>query len=87
MHLRAERPGQTLGATALVHEAWIKLASATGNWNGRTHFVRVAASAMRQILVDRARARLTEKRGGDLKPRRTPRCRRPLPRPAASCDR
>ena len=57
-------PGQTLQATALVHEAWLKL---TGNprasWNNRQHFFRAAAEAMRQILIDRARARHRLKRG------------------------
>lgn len=56
----------TLQATALVHEAWIKL---SGNeerlWNDRTHFFRVAAQAMRHILVDRARAKMSLKRGAN----------------------
>jgi RNA polymerase sigma factor (TIGR02999 family) len=60
-------PGQTLQATALVHEAWLRL---TGNpeasWNGRKHFFRAAAEAMRQILIDRARAKGRLKRGGDF---------------------
>ncbi len=57
-------PGQTLQATALVHEAWLKL---TGNspstWRDRQHFFRAAAEAMRQILVDRARRRLRLRHG------------------------
>lgn len=63
--LANEQPGQTLEATALVHEAWLKLADASVDWNDKTHFIRTAATAMRQILVDRARAKLTTKRGGD----------------------
>jgi RNA polymerase sigma factor (TIGR02999 family) len=63
--LACEKPGQTLEATALVHEAWLKLAEASIDWNDKAHFIRTAATAMRQILVDRARAKLTTKRGGD----------------------
>lgn len=64
-------PGQTLQATALVHEAWLKL---TGNdaasWKDRQHFFRAAAEAMRQILIDRARAKQRLKRGaGQLRTR------------------
>ena len=56
-------PGQTLQPTALVHEAWLKLSSEEGRvWNDRAHFFRAAAQAMRQILVDRARAKATSKR-------------------------
>jgi RNA polymerase sigma factor (TIGR02999 family) len=62
-------PGQTLQATALVHEAWLKLA---GNqekpWNDRQHFFRAAAEAMRQILIDRARAKQRLKRGAGSVP-------------------
>ncbi len=63
--LAGEQPGHTLQATALVHEVWLKLADSSMDWNDRTHFVRTAATAMRQILVDRARAKLAAKRGGD----------------------
>src|SRR5262249_517027 len=53
-----ERPGQTLQATALVHEAWIKLAGSTDQqWRSRRHFFGAAAEAMRRILIDRARRR------------------------------
>ena len=62
--LAAEQPGQTLDATALVHEAWLKLADASVEWQDRTHFLRTAATAMRRILVDRARAKQTAKRDG-----------------------
>jgi len=59
-------PGQTLQATALVHEAWLKLAgNAHASWNDRQHFFRVAAEAMRQILIDRARAKQRLRRGAN----------------------
>jgi RNA polymerase sigma factor (TIGR02999 family) len=59
-------PGQTLQATALVHEAWIKLSSNEERlWSNRSHFFRAAAQAMRQIMVDRARAKARLKRGGN----------------------
>jgi RNA polymerase sigma factor (TIGR02999 family) len=61
--LGGESPGQTLDATALVHEAWLRLANASIDWKDRTHYLRAAATAMRRILVDRARAKLTAKRG------------------------
>lgn len=66
-HLRGESPGQTLQATALVHEAWLRV-SASGNrtWNDRTHFFRVAAQEMRRILVDTARRKASLKRGPGL---------------------
>lgn len=63
--LANEQPGQTLEATGLVHEAWLKLADSSIDWNDKAHFIRTASTAMRQILVDRARAKLTAKRGGD----------------------
>src|SRR3974390_2783408 len=57
-------PGQTLQATALVHEAWLKLAAQDGwRWRDRQHFFRAAAEAMRQILIDRARRRLRLRHG------------------------
>jgi RNA polymerase sigma factor (TIGR02999 family) len=59
-----ESPEQTLDATALVHEAWLKLASVSFDLQSRSHFLRIAATAMRQILVDRARAKRTSKRDG-----------------------
>jgi RNA polymerase sigma factor (TIGR02999 family) len=62
--LAGEKPGYTLDATALVHEAWLKLADAAVDWQDRTHFLRTAATAMRQILIDRARAKRTAKRDG-----------------------
>ena len=62
--LKAEQPGQTLDATALVHEAWLRLSEASVEWKDRNHFLRTAATAMRRILVDRARAKLMKKRDG-----------------------
>jgi RNA polymerase sigma factor (TIGR02999 family) len=64
--LAQEQPGQTLDATALVHEAYLRLAGPDGarHWNGRAHFFRAAAEAMRRALVDRARAKHSQKRGG-----------------------
>jgi RNA polymerase sigma factor (TIGR02999 family) len=84
--LAHEKPGQTLDATALVHEAYMRLVAnssppvATGGlFTDRTHFLRAAATAMRRILVDRARAKLTEKRGGELHRRELPDIAAPLP--------
>jgi len=64
-------PGQTLQATALVHEAWLRLAgsgpgAAEAQWQGRRHFFGAAARAMRNILVERARRKRRLKHGGDL---------------------
>jgi RNA polymerase sigma factor (TIGR02999 family) len=60
-----ELPGQTLQATALVHEAYIRLVgSEAHNWSSRTHFFTVAAEAMRRILIDNARRKKRIKRGG-----------------------
>ena len=60
------RPGNTLGATALVHEAYIKLLAAEApSWENRRHFFAAAARAMRNILVDELRRRQRHKRGGD----------------------
>ncbi len=62
-----ERPGQTLQATALVHEAWVKLAgSSQQRWRGRSHFFGAAAEAMRRILIDKARRRAAQKRGDGI---------------------
>lgn len=69
--LAKEKPGQTLQATALVHEAYLRLAANSENgcsqWNGRTHFFHAAAEAMRRILIDQARRRGCAKRGGNRK--------------------
>jgi RNA polymerase sigma factor (TIGR02999 family) len=64
-YLRRERTGHTLQATALVHEVYVRLASqGVSDWETRAHFVGVAGHLMRQILVDYARNRGREKRGG-----------------------
>lgn len=61
-----EKPGQTLQATALVHEAYIRLVGAeAGNWKGRTHFFAAAAEAMRRILIENARRKKRLRHGGD----------------------
>src|SRR5688500_15584774 len=67
--LDREKPGQTLQATALVHEAYIRLVDqeAAQQWNGRGHFFAAAAEAMRRILIDTARGKGRLKRGGGLK--------------------
>jgi len=63
--LAGERPGHTLSATALVHEAYLKLAGPREvPWTGRGHFYAAAAEAMRQILLDHAKGRMRLKRGG-----------------------
>ena len=66
--LARESPGQTLQATALVHEAYLRLvggdAQAAGKWDSQGHFFAAAAEAMRRILIDRAREKRAQKRGG-----------------------
>jgi RNA polymerase sigma-70 factor (ECF subfamily) len=65
-YFRGQPAGHTLQPTALVHEAFVKLAERTGvHWEDRTHFLAVAAVAMRGILADYARKRRAQKRGGD----------------------
>lgn len=63
-----EKPGQTLQATALVHEAWLRLVGSEEQpaWNNRGHFFGAAAEAMRRILVDRARQKARVRHGGGL---------------------
>jgi RNA polymerase sigma factor (TIGR02999 family) len=63
--LAREGPGQTLDATALVHEAFLRLAGDC-SFNGRQHFLRVAAEAMRRVLIDRARRKRRRRHGGAL---------------------
>ena len=67
--LAQEKPGQTLQATALVHEAYLRLVDAdqAEHWNSRGHFFAAAAEAMRRILVENARRKRTEKHGGTLR--------------------
>jgi RNA polymerase sigma factor (TIGR02999 family) len=64
VRLAQEAPGQTLQATALVHEAWLKLAGSNRQeWRGRAHFFGAAAEAMRRILIDQARRKASQKHG------------------------
>jgi RNA polymerase sigma factor (TIGR02999 family) len=65
--LAHEKPGQTLDATALVHEAYLRLVNVeqAQHWNGRGHFFAAAAEAMRRILVERARHKMSQKAGGE----------------------
>jgi RNA polymerase sigma-70 factor (ECF subfamily) len=66
--MRNERPDHTLGATALVHEAYLKLVDERQvDWRGRSHFFGAAANIMRRLLVDHARKRLASKRGSGVK--------------------
>ena len=62
--LRRERPGHTLQTTALVHEAWVRLAGTEVPANDRAHFLALAAGSMRRVLVDHARRKKADKRGG-----------------------
>ena len=61
--LSGESPGHTLHTTALVHEAYVRLAGAEVQWESSGHFMRLAARAMRRVLVDHARRRMSNKRG------------------------
>ena len=66
-HMAGERKGHSLQATALVNEAYLRMLGADGvSWQDRAHFFAVSARMMRRILVDAARARGAEKRGGDI---------------------
>jgi RNA polymerase sigma factor (TIGR02999 family) len=66
-YMRGERPDHSLQPTALVHEAYLRLVGQDDlHWESRAHFFAIAARAMRNILVDRARARGSAKRGGDV---------------------
>ncbi|MFP5397230.1 MAG: ECF-type sigma factor [Gammaproteobacteria bacterium] len=62
-HLRRQSPGATLNTTAVVHEAYLRLADGRGRWSDRGHFLALASRAMRQLIVDHARRRLAVKRG------------------------
>src|SRR2546426_10883298 len=65
--MASEAPGQTLQATALVHEAWLRLAGVQNiEWNGRIHFFNAAAEAMRRILIDNARRKQALRHGGQM---------------------
>jgi RNA polymerase sigma-70 factor (ECF subfamily) len=63
--MRRQGPGHTLQTTALLHEAWLKLTANVETFEGRRHFLAVAAKAMRSVLVDHARGKAAEKRGGN----------------------
>ncbi|HTV08316.1 MAG TPA: sigma-70 family RNA polymerase sigma factor [Candidatus Aquilonibacter sp.] len=65
-YMRRERPDHTLQATALINEAYLRLAHDDTDWNSRDHFMAVAATTMRNILVDYARAHRAQQRGGGL---------------------
>src|SRR5262249_18340124 len=75
--LAHEKPGQTLQATALVHEAYLRLVASPGGeageskqrWNSHGHFFAAVAEAMRRILIDQARAKHSQRRGGERKRR------------------
>src|SRR3954464_12620232 len=62
--LAHEKPGQTLQATDLVHEAYLRLAGGEAHWNSRGHFFAAAAEAMRRILIEKARRKGRDKHGG-----------------------
>jgi len=66
-YMRRERPNHTLQPTALIDEAYMRLAKAPIEWQNRAHFIAVAANAMRRILVDHARAHMAAARGGDFR--------------------
>ena len=66
--LAGERPNHTLNTTAIVHEAFVRLAGGQRAWVDRAHFLRAASKVMRHLLVDHARKRRAEKRGGGLRP-------------------
>jgi RNA polymerase sigma-70 factor (ECF subfamily) len=64
-YMRGEKPGQTIQPTELVHEAYLRLVGQERiEWQGKTHFLAVAATLMRRILVDRARRKMAERHGG-----------------------
>ena len=65
-YMRRERPDHTLQATALINEAYLRLVGEDIDWNSRAHFIGLAANVMRRVLVDYARARNAEQRGGGL---------------------
>lgn len=67
-HRVHERPDHTLNTTAVVHEAFVRLAGSSGSYTDRAHFLRAAATVMRHLLVDYARKRNADKRGAGVKP-------------------
>jgi RNA polymerase sigma factor (TIGR02999 family) len=67
-YMRGEKSGQTIQATELVHEAYLRLVGQECiEWHGRSHFIAMAATSMRRILVDHARRKMAEKHGGGRK--------------------
>ena len=66
--LARERPGHTLNTTAIVHEAFVRLAGSSSSYTDRAHFLRAAATVMRHLLVDYARKRNADKRGSGISP-------------------
>lgn len=66
-YMRRERPDHTLQSTALIHEAYLRLAGKEVDWNSRAHFVGLAAHVMREVLVDYARAHAAGRRAGGLR--------------------
>jgi RNA polymerase sigma factor (TIGR02999 family) len=77
-----EAAGHTLQPTALVHEAWLRLANPQADWKNRAHFFGAASEAMRRILVDYARRRNSQKRGGGVEPEQLDDCSFVLTAPA-----
>jgi len=65
--LANERSGHTLNTTAIVHEAYVRLSGSEGSWSDRRHFLRASSKVMRHLLVDHARKRNSDKRGGGAK--------------------
>jgi RNA polymerase sigma-70 factor (ECF subfamily) len=65
-YMRVERPSHTLQPTALINEVYLRLANGSTDWQSRGHFIAIATTVMRRILVDHARAHLAEARGGKL---------------------
>jgi RNA polymerase sigma factor (TIGR02999 family) len=66
-HLQSERPGHTLNTTAIVHEAYLRMAGNNPSWQNKGHFLRASSKVMRHLLVDHARKRNAAKRGGGEK--------------------
>jgi len=66
-YMRHERPDHTMQATALINEAYIRMVGDNTDWQNHQHFIGVAATVMRRVLVDHARAHNADKRGGDLR--------------------
>jgi RNA polymerase sigma factor (TIGR02999 family) len=87
--LAREKPGQTLQATAVVHDAYLRLVEGQGpgDWEGRGHFFAAAAEAMRRILVDAARRKRRPKHGGDRRRVDADEAGEAIAPPARTCSR